>query len=403
MILDGVKVIELALWGFVPRAGVHLADLGADVIKVEHPERGDAFRSWRVLQGKRLPPFPIHFGYEVFNRNKRNIALDAATPEGKEIVHRLLRRADVFLVSLRPRVLERLGYDYESVARINPQIIYAQGTGWGLKGKWRDRAAFGPAIWAASGMASILGEPGTPPPQAPPATNDLVAGMTLAMGILAALYHRQQTGQGQRVHTSLLATSLDMGAYLLQAQLFHGGEIPRIDRRQVANPLFNIYRTKDGEWLQFMAPQFDRYWPQLCSALGLEHLKEDLRFKFESLSQNRNNETLISILDQAFGSKTLGEWEEVLGNYPDIPWASVKTFAQVAVDAAVVANELITEFPHPRLGRVKLVSPPLQFSQTPAQLRRPAPECGEHTEEVLQELGYSREEMERLKERKAIF
>jgi len=400
VILDGIKVLELGEWVAAPAASMVLGDWGADVIKVERPDGGDAIRG--VVQTG-IAPTPEDFNqlWELNNRNKRSIAVDIRKDEGKKIIYKMVEKVDIFISSYRTSALKRLGYDYDTISRINSRIVYLIITGYGTKGPSKDLPGLDEvAYWARSGIMSILGEPDTPPPVLRGAFGDLPTAMFAAGGIALALYNRERTGMGQKLELSLLNSGIWVVGVDLQTAIHCNCDIPRVSRKEKINALYNSYQTKDGRWLVFSMPQSDRYWPNLCKALGREDLETDPRFNTRE-NRQQNNRLLISILDDVICKKTITELKDRFTE-AGLVWDLAQSLTEVANDPDVVRNEYIVEYDHPRRGRIKGIASPIKFSRTPAKIRSAAPELGQHTEEILVDLGYTWVKIEELKDKKVI-
>jgi len=398
-ILEGVKVVELGHWVAIPSACAILSDWGAEVIKIEDPGGGDALRGMRSLEGVTMEP--VHFVWELCNRNKKSLAVDLRREEGREVVYRLVKEADVFLSNFQPAVLERFRMDYTSLSRINPGLVYGVLTGYGRAGPDREKPGYDySAFWARSGIMDKIGEPESPPPPQRPGLGDNTTAMLVAGAVAAALFHKQRTGKGQELHFSLFNTAVWALSIDIQVALAKGVEIPKTDRRRVKNPLWNTYRTGDGRWLQFVMIQSDRFWPRFCRAIGKPELENDPRFNSQE-ARERNCEELISIISRVIQSRTLEEWERILTEH-ELIFSRVQSVSEVIADPQARENEFFAEVEHPVTGRLRLVASPVKFSQNPPQVRSRAPELGEHTEEILLGLGYSWEDIARLKESEVI-
>jgi len=397
MALEGIKVVEVSTWVAAPVCGVLLAEFGADVIRVE-PLQGDPVRGL-LPRGSSIEAF--NPWWEMWNRSKRGMALDLGMPEGRQIVHRLAVQSDVFLTNLRPSVLERAAIDYEKVREISPRIIYAHITGYGSQGPERERPSFDAlAFWTRAGFPSVLGEPDAPPVALEGAMGDHPTGGLALAGIALALYVRERTGVGQKIDVSLLGSGCWVNGVDLQWALAFGSDPPRFSRRQAINPLSNSYQARCGCWLRLCMMESDRYWPAFCAALGRPDLEGDPRFG-SHFERAANREALISLLEEIMATKDRDEWAPLFDEHK-LPWDPVQTMTEVAQDPCVLANGCITEYEHFGGRRVKSLASPVQLSETPAGVRQGAPEHGQHNEEILLELGFSWDEIERLKEKRAI-
>jgi len=385
-IFEGVRVVELAQWVFVPVAGALLADWGADVIRVEHPD-GDPYRAL-ATQRIGADSSGTNLSMALANRGKRSVAIDIKQPEGLDVLHQLLASADVFLTSLRPDALSRLGLDATQLRNRYPGLIYARGTGFGSRGPDANQAGYdASAFFARGGVADAL----TPPDRDYPisqrgAMGDRNGGMAIAFGIAGALLKKQRTGTGCVVDVSLLATAMwTLSSDLLT--VLAGQPMPRPkERSETPNPLTAAYRTADGRFIQLMMLQGDRYWRDLCHAFGREDLAVDTRFT--SLAARREHSAAcVEELDIEFGKRQFNECKQILSKI-DVPWAPVQRVDELPDDPQVIANGYIGEVAaEGNTASYRLPTVPVQFDEASPVLRR-APELGEHTELVLTELGY---------------
>ena len=385
-IFEGVRVVELAQWVFVPVAGALLADWGADVIRVEHPD-GDPYRAL-ATQRIGADSSGTNLSMALANRGKRSVAIDIKQPEGLDVLHQLLASADVFLTSLRPDALSRLGLDAMQLRNRYPGLIYARGTGFGSRGPDANQAGYdASAFFARGGVADAL----TPPDRDYPisqrgAMGDRNGGMAIAFGIAGALLKKQRTGTGCVVDVSLLATAMwTVSSDLLT--VLAGQPMPRPkERSETPNPLTAAYRTADGRFIQLMMLQGDRYWRDLCHAFGREDLAVDTRFT--SLAARREHSAAcVEELDIEFGKRQFNECKQILSEI-DVPWAPVQRVDELPDDPQVIANGYIGEVAaEGNTASYRLPTVPVQFDEASPVLRR-APELGEHTELVLTELGY---------------
>jgi len=401
-IMDGIKVVEVASWTYVPVAGAVLAEWGADVIKIEHPESGDPQRglatSGLIPQG----PGGVNFMMELPNRGKRSVGLDMATEEGRDLLLQLCAKADVFLTNFRPQARRKLRIDLDDIRAVNPDIIYVRGSGQGQRGPESERGGYdGCTFWGRGGPADIISDPNDYPVMQPgPAFGDVIGGLTIAGGISAALFHRQRTGEAVVVDNSLLATSMwATSASSLAAGLFGFSRMPRGDRRKTPNPIVGNYRTSDGRFLSLIMLESDRYWPDLVNLLGAPELAEDPRF-IDAKARAENSVEAVTLLDELFAKKTFEEWKEVLSVAKGV-WAPVQTAAEVLEDPMALANGYVREIEVPSGATFRIVPSPLQFNETVPNLTR-APEHGEHTDEVLGELGLDTDALIDLKVKGAI-
>jgi crotonobetainyl-CoA:carnitine CoA-transferase CaiB-like acyl-CoA transferase len=397
MALQGIRVVEVSTWVAAPVCGVLLAEFGADVIRVE-PLQGDPVRGL-LPRGSSIEAF--NWWWEMWNRSKRGMALDLGLPEGRDIVHRLAAQSDVFLTNLRPGSLERAELDYPTIRELNTRIIYAHITGYGSKGPERERPSFDAlAFWTRGGFPAVLGEPDAPPVALEGAMGDHPTGGLALAGIALALYVRERTGVGQKVDLSLLGSGCWVNGVDLQWALAFGSNPPRFSRKQAINPLSNSYQARCGRWLRLCMMESDRYWPAFCAALGRPDLGGDPRFE-SHFQRAANREALIALLEEIIAGKDRDEWAPLFDRY-ELPWDPVQTMTEVAQDRCVLANDCITEYEHFSGRRVKCLASPIQLSETPAGVRKGAPEHGQHNEEILLELGFTWDDIERLKEKRAI-
>jgi crotonobetainyl-CoA:carnitine CoA-transferase CaiB-like acyl-CoA transferase len=392
---EGVRVVELAQWVFVPVAGALLADWGGDVIRIERLE-GDPYRGL-ATQGIGTDRDGVNLSMALANRGKRSIALNLRHETGLAVLHELLASADVFLTSLRPGALSRLGLDADTLRDRYPRLIYARGHGFGVRGPDANQPGYdSSAFFARGGVSHIL----TPPERDYPisqrgAMGDRNAAMALAFGIAAALLKRNKTDAGSIVDVSLLATAMWMLSSDLLAVLNGGTAAPVGGRGPQVNPLTGNYRTKDGRHIQLMFLQGDRYWAEFCRVVGRDDLIDDPRFT-DLAARRVNSEACVAELDSVFARHTLAEWKELLAKL-DAPWAPVQSVAEVIEDPQVHANGYVGEVRLDDGQAYRLPSVPVQLDEQAAPLRR-APEHGEHTEALLQELGYDWDRISKLME-----
>lgn len=395
--LENIKVLELGAWVAAPSAGVVLADWGAEVLKIEDPVTGDAMRGWRSIRGVEIED--VHFWFELYNRNKRSIGLDLRKEEGRRIFYSMVKKADVFLSNFRGSVLERLKIDYGSLSEMNPKLIYAAVSGYGHKGRDVEKPGYDiTAFWSRSGiLCKLIPGEGKSPVDPPFGMGDTIVGTITAGAISAALFNRERTGVGEEIDISLYQTAVWSTAMDIEAVLYTGSPIPKINRTMMPNPLENDYCTKEGKWLRVAMIQSDRFWPDFCEALEIGHLMKDKRFK-DAADREANNSELISLLDRVFATKTCSEWERIFQEHELIS-ATVQDYSEVVNDPQAIENGFFAEIDHPSTKKVRVVATPVNFGKTSSTARVPAPELGQHTEEILLDLDYSWEEITGFKER----
>ncbi len=381
--LEGVKVVELGVWVAGPAAGGVLGDWGADVIKIEPPVTGDPARSFQRMLGGDLPFNPP---FEMDNRNKRSVVLDLARPEAREIALELIDRADVFLSNVRLASLERLGLDAATLLERNPRLIYAALTGYGMDGPDRDRAAYDiAAFWARSGLAWALTPQGADPPFQRGGMGDHGAGMVTAGAISAALFARERSGKGQVVATSLLRQGVYTLSFDLAITLRLGVGVQSGKRETMGNPTVNNYVAGDGRRFWIVGLEGDRHWPPLARCVGHPEWLEDPRFA-DAGARAKHAAELIGLLDEAFATRPLDAWAEIFATEPDMFWAPVQSLTEVVNDPQVRAGGGLLDVPDGPTTTT-LPNSPADFLGTPCEPRAMAPELGQHTDEILGELG----------------
>jgi crotonobetainyl-CoA:carnitine CoA-transferase CaiB-like acyl-CoA transferase len=401
MPLDGIRVIVWTIWQQGPVCSVMLGDMGADVIKVEERVGGDPGRGVLRAQGLDLADRP-NFYFEANNRNKRGITVDLKKPEGVEIVRKLCDGADVFVQNFRQGVAARLGLDAATLRARNPRLVYASATGYGPLGPDSGDPSFDYLGLARSGIMMSAGEPDDDPLAIAGGIADQMGAIMLAYGVMAALFSRERTGRGQEVDASHLGSMSWLQGLGLSARLMLGRALPRTPRAYATNPLWNHYRCADGEWIALAMIQSDRYWPGICQVLGVPDAATDPRFA-TLLDRMMNAGDCVALLDATFATRPRVEWLDLLRKGGDFIVSVVNSVDQLPDDVQVQANRYVTTFEHPSFGPTQVVGIPVGLSETPGSLRRPAPEFGQHTEEILTEvLGYSWEEVGRLRDAEVI-
>jgi len=382
-----------------PIAGTRLGDLGADVIKVE-PKEGDPARGFMRIIGAQVGLKGHNYYFESNNRNKRSIALNLKDPRGKEIFLKLIDTADVFLTNMSIDAPAKIGLGPDELMNRNPRLIYAHSSGWGRKGPDARALSFDYTGIARSGFMMCAGEAGSPPAQFLPGMGDEMGGLILAWAVTAALFAREKTGKGQLVDTSLMGSIINLAGLIMDAPAMLGQEFPRETRAAAGNPMYNHYKCSDEKWLAVAHLQPDRYWPIFCKALGIGEIENDERFNSIE-NRGKNAADLVKILDERFLTKTRDEWLKILEEEKCIA-TPVQTPSEVCSDPQALANNYFIDVDHPEAGKLRQVGFPWDFSDTPAEWRMPAPKLGAHTSELLQEIGYSEDEIGQMKDDGAI-
>jgi crotonobetainyl-CoA:carnitine CoA-transferase CaiB-like acyl-CoA transferase len=386
--LAGVKVIELAHIMAGPVCGLMLADMGADVIKVEKVPDGDDTR-------RMVPPTVDgeSAAFMILNRNKRGISINLKSPGGKAVLEKMLATADVLIENYRPGTMERFGLGYEKLHKLNTALIYCQVTGFGRTGPYANRAGFDLIAQGLSGIMSVTGEgAGRQPVKAGPPITDISAGILAAMGVLAAYVHRLKTGEGQLVDTSLLEAGVTTTYWQSAICLATGKSPGAIGSAHPLSAPYQAIQTQDG-WINIGAAN-QANWKRLVEVIGKPELGDDPRF-LDNASRMKNLPALIDILTGNFRTRTTTDWLARL-EAAGVPAGPVLSISEMLTDPQVLAREMVVEVEHSRLGSMKTLGPPVKFSATPGEVRHGAPQLGEHTREVLKEYGYSEVEIDRL-------
>ena len=386
--LAGIKVIELAHIMAGPVCGLMLADMGADVIKVEKLPDGDDTR-------RMLPPAIAgeSAAFMILNRNKRGTCIDLKKPGGKAVLEKLLASADVVIENYRPGTMERLGLGYDALRKKNPGLIYCQVTGFGRTGPYADRAGFDLIAQGLSGIMSVTGEDaGRPPVKAGPPITDISAGILAAMAVLAAYIHRLKTGEGQRVDTSLLEAGVTTTYWQSAICLATGDSPGAIGTAHPLSAPYQAFPTRDG-WINVGAAN-QANWRRLVEVLETPELAEDGRF-LDNAARMKNLPALISLLSARLRTRTTADWMARL-EAAGVPAGPVLSIGEMLKDPQVLARAMVVDVQHSRLGKMKTLGTPVKFSATPGSVNRGAPLLGEHTREILGEYGYTNAEIEGL-------
>lgn len=404
-VMKGFRVLEVAQFTFVPAAGAILADWGADVIKIEHPERGDTQRGFLNVGGVKLDP-SRHTLIEHPNRGKRSVGIDISTPEGQELLYELARQSDVFLTNYLPQVRQKHKFDLEHIRAVNPDIIYARGSALGEKGPERTVGGFdGTCFWSRSGIAHAFTPPELDGPlsQSIPAFGDSIGGMFIAGGVSAALLHRERTGEATEVDVSLLSTawwaSGALIAQLMETGKFNRNTMPTSGGLPV-NPFLGNFRTSDGGTINLCMVSPTGMIRDTFEHVGVPEAADDPRFK-DVPSLLENAQAASDILVKAFATKPFAYWREHLKTLKG-QWAPVQSFDDLLTDEQTIANDMVFEVEASDGGEpLKLVRGPVQFNGEPTDTTR-APQASEHTELVLMEMGIDWDRIEALKAKGAI-
>ena len=391
--LDGIRIIDFSKALAGPYCTMLLADMGAEVIKVEMPGSGDDSRGWG-------PPF-IEGEAAYFlsvNRNKKSITLNLKDPKAKEIALKIIEKADIVLESNRPGVMTKLGLDYETVKKINPGIIYCSISGFGQTGPYSKRPGFDQVIQGYGGIMGLTGEKGGGPLKVGIAVTDIATGMFAATGILTALYHRERTGQGQHVDASMLDGQVSWLTYQAGRYLASGNVPQRIGS---AHPLivpYQDFEASDG-FINIAAGN-DNLWKKFCAVTDLSDIADDPKFATNP-KRVENRDEVVAIVSKKIKTKTMQEWLDIL-NDAGVPCGPIYTVDQIFKDPQVLAREMLVEVDHPKCGKIQVTGSPIKLSETPAEITTHPPMLGEHNSSILQEFGFSEEDITKLKEDKVI-
>lgn len=388
--MDGIRVVEVAGWMAAPGAAAMMADLGADVVKVE-PLRGDPVRG--VIRQPEVDP-PLDAPFQMDNRGKRGIAVALDQPQGQELVRRLCDGADVFLNNLLLRRQEKFGLDADTLLGRNARLVHATLTGYGLEGPDATRPGFDiTTFFGRGGITHSITEPGEQAPRARPAQGDHAAALAMLAAVLAALRLVERTGQGQVIDVNLLATAAWTMSSDLSSTLVDGQEPLALGRRRRRHALHESFRTADDRWILLFMPE-PHWWPRFCATVGHPEWADDPRLA--TFQSRLDNMPLVTdLMDEVFATRTLAEWGRLFDE-AGLTWGPAATVSEVAADPHAAAVGTFPEVEHPVAGTFRTVAAPMKLRGQDISPRGPAPELGQHTREVLAEIGLSGAELDAL-------
>lgn len=392
-VLDSITILDLTRYLAGPYCSMILGDLGAEVVKIERPKTGDGSRQWG-------PPF-IHGESAYFlsiNRNKKSVTINLRTEKGCEIVRKMASTYDVLIENYRPGIVQKLGLDYETLSKINPQLIYCSISGFGQTGPYREKPSYDIVGQAMGGLMSLTGEENRPPVKIGVAISDIFAGMYAAIGILSALITRKQTGQGQMIDVSLLDGLVSILSHQAGNYLVSGVDPKRLGSAHPTIAPYQAFQAADSYFV--IAVGNDALWRRFCQGVNLSELMTDPRFATNP-DRVKNRDELTQILNAFFQKKTAQEWLSLIEK-AGVPCGPVLQLSEVFTDPQVLHRKMVEEIEHPSAGHIKVVGTPLKLSSTPASIRTPPPILGEHTTIILQSLGYTPSEIAELIKSKVI-
>jgi len=395
--LKGIKVVEVGAAVAMPLVGMLMGSWGAEVVHVEPPDRGDMQRLMSQRLSSWTQPSEINYLWEHVDRNKKSIGVNLGSPEGQQIIQKLCADADVFLNNLRPYEMDKFNLTYEALSAQNPRLIYANLTGYGLRGPEKNAGGYDSvAFWARSGVMELMHDLDTAPNISRSGYGDSISSLSLLAGVMSALFIRERTGVAQQVEVSLYNTATWVLGADISGCLVTGKDAMRPQRKTMGNPIRNHYPTSDNRWIMLGMTNAQTYWPEFCRMINHPEWENDSRFATFK-ARETNAAELIRLIEEIFRTRTYAEWVEILGKHK-LVWSPVCTPLEVTHDPQAIANEFFVEMDLPGQQKIKVLNNPIKLSKTPADIQCRAPELGEHTAELLTKLGYAPEDVARMKQ-----